>query len=46
LGYLANGEEVFEENFPDSSLPLREIIKVRGVVKSFLFFSLHSAGEG
>jgi hypothetical protein len=36
----------FEENFFDSSLPLRERIKVRGVVKSFLFFSLHSAGEG
>jgi hypothetical protein len=46
LGYLANGEEVFEENFSDSSLPLRERTKVRGVVKSFLFFSLHSAGEG
>jgi len=35
LGYLANGEEVFEENFFDSSLPLRERIKVRGAVKSF-----------
>jgi hypothetical protein len=35
LGYLANGEEVFEENFPDSSLPLRERIKVRGAVNFF-----------
>jgi len=35
LGYLANGEEVFEENFFDSSLPLRERIKVRGAVLSF-----------
>jgi hypothetical protein len=32
-----NGEEVFPENFsaPNSSLPLRERIKVRGAVKFF-----------
>jgi hypothetical protein len=46
LGYLANGEEVFEENFFDSSLPLRERTKVRGVVKSFPSLPSPLAGEG
>jgi len=48
LGYLANGEEVFEENFSDSSLPLQEIIKVRGAVKSFpaLPSPLRRRGQG
>jgi hypothetical protein len=37
-----NGEEALEENFSNSSLPLRERIKVRGAVKS-LFFVLLTA---
>jgi hypothetical protein len=40
LGYLANGEEVFEENFSDSSLPLQEIIKVRDAVNFFTPISI------
>jgi hypothetical protein len=42
LGYLANGEEVFEENFSDSFLPLWERIKVRGeriFINPFFSFS-------
>jgi hypothetical protein len=42
LGYLANGEEIFEENFFNSSLPLRERTKVRGeriFINPFFSFS-------
>jgi hypothetical protein len=45
LGYLANGEEVFEENFSDSSLPLRENKSEGCLLNPFLLFPLHSAGR-
>jgi hypothetical protein len=48
LSSPVNGEEALEENFSDSSLPLRERIKVRGErIFINLFFSPFSplAGE-